>query len=305
LNILTFDLEDWYQLIHRRITGNIIPVRDSVLGQMETLLALLDSHSVKATFFVLGMVAERYPELVRRVSAAGHEIASHGYSHRVIYSLSPQEFRQDSARCKDLLEQLVGVPVRGFRAPEFSINRTSLWALEILAELGFSYDSSIFPIRHRRYGIPEFDLEPKHYELSNRLSIVEIPLAAVDFRGVRFPVAGGGYFRLLPFAFLRAAVERMNAERRPLMTYFHPYEFDFDRLDAFRVIHYANLPQRLHALRMNFHQNLGRGASMLAKLEKLMQQFEFVTCEEYLNEVRLATDRDLLSGKGTAIRRTL
>lgn len=301
MNILTFDLEDWYQLVHRRITGDLIPARDTVIRQMEILLTLLDAHSVKATFFVLGMVAERYGELVRRIAAAGHEIASHGYSHRVVHRLSPEEFREDSGRCKDLLEQLIGASVRGFRAPEFSINQDTLWALEVLAQLGFTYDSSIFPIRHRRYGIPGFDLGPKRYELGNGLTIVEIPLATIVVKSFRFPVAGGGYFRLLPLPILAAAVMRVNSERRPFMTYFHPYEFDFERLDALRVTHPKDAGQRLHAWRMNLHQNLGRGAPMLAKLNELMQQFRFVTCEEYLNGVELATNRDLLSATGESV----
>ena len=303
MNILTFDLEDWYQLVHRRITGELIPPRDTVIRQVEGLLALLDAHSVKATFFVLGMVAERYGNLVRHIAAAGHEIASHGYSHRLVHQLSQEEFRQDSARSKDLLEQLVGAPVRGFRAPEFSINRGTLWALGVLAELGFTYDSSIFPIWHRRYGIPGFDLEPQRYDLGDSLSIVEIPLATVVVRGIRVPIAGGGYFRLLPLAILSAAVTRVNAELRPIMTYFHPYEFDGERLDAFRVVHPADVSQLLHAWRFNLHQNLGRGAPMFAKLNKLMQQFRFVTCEEYLNGVELATNRSLLSAEGTSVRR--
>ena len=303
MNILTFDLEDWYQLVHRRITGELIAPRDTVIRQMEGLLALLDTHSVKATFFVLGMVAERYGDLVRRIAAAGHEIASHGYSHRLVHQLSQEQFRRDSARSKDLLEQLVGAPVRGFRAPEFSINRGTLWALGVLAELGFTYDSSIFPIRHRRYGIPGFDLQPQRYDLVDGLSIVEIPLATIVVRGIRIPIAGGGYFRLLPLAILSAALTRVNAEQRPIMTYFHPYEFDVERLDAFRVIHPADTRQRLHAWRMNLHQNLGRGAPMFTKLKKLMQQFRFVTCEEYLNGVELATNRDLLSAEGASVRR--
>ena len=303
MNILTFDLEDWYQLVHRRITGELIPPRETVIRQVEGLLALLDAHSVKATFFVLGMVAERYRNLVRRIAAAGHEIASHGYSHRLVHQLSQEEFRQDSARSKDLLEQLVGAPVRGFRAPEFSINRGTLWALGVLAELGFTYDSSIFPIWHRRYGIPGFDLEPQRYDLGDGLSIVEIPLATVVVRGIRVPIAGGGYFRLLPLAILSAAVTRVNAELRPFMTYFHPYEFDGERLDAFRVVHPTDVSQLLHAWRFNLHQNLGRGAPMVAKLNKLMQQFRFVTCEEYLNGVELATNRSLLSAEGASVRR--
>lgn len=305
MNILTFDLEDWYQLVHRRITGELIPARDTVIRQMETLLTLLDAQGVKATFFVLGMVAERYVELVRRIAAAGHEIASHGYSHRRVQGLSPEEFRQDAGRSKDLLEQLTGVSVHGFRAPEFSISQGSLWALEVLAQLGFTYDSSIFPIRHRRYGIPAFDLEPKRYELGNGLNIVEVPLATIVVKGFRFPVAGGGYFRLLPLPILAAAVMHVNAERRPFVTYFHPYEFDLERLDALPAIDPKDAGQLLHAWRMNLHQNIGRGAPMLVKLKRLMQQFKFGTCQEYLNGVELATNQDLLSTKGESIRRAI
>src|SRR5579862_3717124 len=153
-NLLTIDLEDWHQLAYRRLTGDTPPPQTHVFRQMDLLLELLERHRVRATFFTLGSLAERCPEIPRRVASMGHEIASHGYAHLIVHRLTRQQFEADTRRGKQILEDLIGRPVRGYRAAEFSIRADSLWALEILAELGFEYDSSIFPIHHRRYGIP-------------------------------------------------------------------------------------------------------------------------------------------------------
>ena len=155
-NLLTIDLEDWHQLMYRRVTGETPGLQKHIFRQLDHLLELLDRHQAQATFFVLGSLAEQSPELLRKVASLGHEIASHGYGHVVIHRLTRREFEIDARRSKEILENLVGRPVLGFRAPEFSIRTDSLWALEVLAELGFEYDSSIFPIWHRRYGIHGF-----------------------------------------------------------------------------------------------------------------------------------------------------
>src|ERR1700736_1457662 len=195
--ILSFDLEDWYQLLHRAVTGDVIPARDTLVQQTERILETLDRHQTRATFFVLGMAAEHFPELIKRVASAGHEIAVHGYAHLTAYKVTREQFREDTRRAKAMLEDMCGVPVFGYRATAFSVTRQSLWALEELQELGFSYDSSIFPVHHRRYGIPDFPTEPARYLLPNGGCIAEIPLATVKVLGASLPVAGGGYFRLL------------------------------------------------------------------------------------------------------------
>jgi polysaccharide deacetylase family protein (PEP-CTERM system associated) len=175
-NIFSVDLEDWYQLICRRLSGKLPGSRtDCVDRQLETLLPLLARHKTKATFFVLGMLARSAPALVKRVAAEGHEIACHGDQHNLVYRMSPKEFEDDTRRAKELLEDIAGVPVRGYRAAEFSVRNSSLWALEVLARLGFAYDSSIFPVRHRRYGIPDFDPRVMRYDLPGGLHLTEIP----------------------------------------------------------------------------------------------------------------------------------
>jgi len=292
-NILSIDLEDWHQLVHRRMKGEAGSPSANVERQLETLLALLEEHQVRATFFTLGMLAEARPEVVRRVAAAGHEIASHGYQHRRVYQMSPEEFRADTAKSKALLEDIVGAKVVGYRAAEFSITRAALWSLEVLAELGFEYDSSIFPIHHRRYGIADFDPRPMRYSFSGGRSLVEVPLATLRRAGQNLPFAGGGYFRLLPLSTLVRGFERVNAKGLPVTTYFHPYEFDPEPLDAFAALGPASLRQRVVGMRLNWHQNLGR-SSVRGKLAELMRRFRFTTFREYFQGADLGESPALL-----------
>jgi len=291
-NLLTIDLEDWHQLAYRRLTGETPPPLNHVLRQMNLLLELLDRHRVHATFFTLGSLAERCPELPRRVAAMGHEIASHGYAHLIVHRLTRQQFEEDTRRSKEILEDVVGQPVRGYRAAEFSIRADSLWALEVLAELGFEYDSSIFPIHHRRYGIPGFFPLAAEYLLPNNLSIKEIPLATLSWGRMRLPVAGGGSFRVLPQWILSRAVRKLNDSGKPLVTYFHPYEFDSKRLDVFVSGRPAHLRHRLRGRQWNFHQNLGRH-TMTSKLETLLQQYSFTTIADFLQEERVLERKNL------------
>jgi polysaccharide deacetylase family protein (PEP-CTERM system associated) len=292
--ILSFDLEDWYQLLHRVVTGEVVPARDTLVRQTERILETLDLHQTHATFFVLGMAAEHFPELIKRVASAGHEIAVHGYAHLTAYKVTRAQFREDTRRAKAMLEDMCGERVFGYRATAFSITQRSLWALEELEELGFTYDSSIFPVRHRRYGIPDFPAAPARYLLPNGGSIAEIPLATVNVLGASMPVAGGGYFRLLPYPILRSAVERHEKEGRPFMTYFHPYEFDSENLDVFRFSKPRSIKEKLFGYRMNWHQNLGR-RTMIEKLDSILADFEFSTAQEYLNGARLPENTELLS----------
>jgi polysaccharide deacetylase family protein (PEP-CTERM system associated) len=281
MNILSFDLEDWYQLVHRHVTGDLLPARETILRQMGVVVDILDRKNTKATFFVLALVAERFPSLVRDLAARGHEIACHGYAHWRADRLSRSTFLQDTRKAKDIIEQIVQAPIFGYRAPEFSIRKNNLWALEVLAELGFSYDSSIFPIHHPRYGIPNFDAQPKRYSLLNGLQIVEVPLAALTVAGIRIPVAGGGYFRLLPLWALRQSLYGLHKRRLPAMTYFHPYEFDPCRLDIFETLPAAGLKTQVRGWRINLRNNLGR-ARAAEKLSALLREFEFTTCQEFL-----------------------
>lgn len=230
LNILTIDLEEYFHPSEvQRSAGpadwKLLPSR--VEAQTERVLALLARHSTTATFFVVGWVAERHPQIVRRIAAAGHEIACHSYAHRLVYSLTPAEFREDTMRAMGAIGDAVGGMPRLYRAPSYSITGESLWALEILAECGFHYDCSIFPIVHDRYGIPGFERCAQVIRTPAG-PILEIPVATTRLRtGAVVPVGGGAYLRLLPYRFTAAGIRRINQrEQRPACIYFHPWELD-------------------------------------------------------------------------------
>jgi polysaccharide deacetylase family protein (PEP-CTERM system associated) len=249
LNAFTVDVEDYF---HVAALASAIS-RDSwsereyrVERNTECLLELLAERGVHGTFFVLGWVAERSPGLVRRIAAAGHEIACHGYSHELIYRQSRLEFRGETTRGKGVLEDAIGQAVLGYRAASFSIVRKSLWALDELIDLGFRYDSSIFAIRHDRYGIPDASPVPGKVTAPSGRSILEFPMAPANFFGLKLPVTGGGYFRILPYPLTLAGLRRINAAGRPFAFYLHPWEIDPDQprvaVGTFsRFRHYTNL----------------------------------------------------------------
>jgi len=256
-NILTVDVEEYFHPSEvQRSVGpsewDRLPSR--VEGQVYQVLQLLDRHKVSATFFILGWVAERHPGLIRRIAATGHEVASHGYEHRLVFEMTPEEFRQDLRRAKRVLEDAVGVPIQGFRAPSYSITARSSWALDILIEEGYEYDASVFPIHHDRYGIPS---APRHPNTVTRATgaILEIPASTIRLGTVNVPIAGGGYFRLMPYWWTRWACRRVNRrERRPIVFYLHPWEIDpaQPRLSApwlSRFRHYQNLEKTAPRLR--------------------------------------------------------
>lgn len=223
-NALTFDIEDWHQLVEWKLNGTLPTCSPNVLAQTYDILEILAARSVRATFFILGLVAEAYPALVRDIAAAGHEVGSHGWSHELIYRQQRSVFAEETRRSKAVLEDVLGKPIQGYRAAEFSITEQSWWALDVLAETGFTYDSSIFPIQGRRYGIPGTPLGP-HTVRTAAGDLVEVPLTAIEKGSRRWPVGGGGYFRILPYAVTRSAIEGVNAAGRAAIVYFHPYEF--------------------------------------------------------------------------------
>jgi polysaccharide deacetylase family protein (PEP-CTERM system associated) len=225
------------------------------------LLDLLDRYSTRGTFFVLGWVAERHPQLVREIRARGHEIACHGYSHDLVYNQGPEIFRRETLRSKAFLEETIGERVQGYRAASYSVTRRSLWALDIIAEAGFSYDSSIFPINHDRYGIASAPRLPFRMDFGNGGSLREFPLTTFVWAGMSLPVAGGGYFRLLPYRYTRAGFASVNSkDNAPVVFYVHPWEIDVDqpRLNGSllsRARHYTNIDrceQRLNRLLADF-----------------------------------------------------
>ncbi|HLC40288.1 MAG TPA: XrtA system polysaccharide deacetylase, partial [Methylomirabilota bacterium] len=230
INALSFDVEDYF---HAHAFSGIVrfeewpSLEERVVTNTRRLLDLLDKCQVSATFFTLGWVAERHPSLIREIARRGHEVGCHGYAHRLVYAMTPAEFRTDTARAKAAIEDAIGAPILGYRAPTFSITRESLWALEILYREGFRYDSSIFPIVHDRYGIPNAPRFPHKIALPDGREIVEFPLSTSSVAGQRIPVAGGGYLRLIPYRLLRAALRRINVrEGGPVIIYLHPWELD-------------------------------------------------------------------------------
>jgi polysaccharide deacetylase family protein (PEP-CTERM system associated) len=258
VNAMTVDVEDYFQVsafdsVVSRAGWDEYPSR--VSANTERVLELFDGAGVRATFFVLGWVADRFPALVRRIAAAGHEVASHGYHHQLLYVLTPQQFRADVRRAKNTLEQAVGQAVLGFRAPSFSVIKSTMWALDVLIEEGHRYDASIFPIHHDRYGVPD---APRHAHVLQRAggTLVEMPASTVRLGRVNLPIAGGGYFRLLPYAWTKWGMGRVNrVEKVPVVFYMHPWELDpeqprFDVGFATRVRHYGGLSRTAERLAM-------------------------------------------------------
>jgi polysaccharide deacetylase family protein (PEP-CTERM system associated) len=221
LNALTIDLEDWYQGIEQPFKrwGDF---QERLHIGTDRLLEILDQTDTKATFFALGWLAEKYPSLMRRLAESGHEIASHGYDHEKLYNSSPDRLRQVLGRAKMATEDAVGLPVYGHRAPYFSLTQNSLWAIEILAELGFKYDSSVYSGVTWRYGIPG---SPETPYLLGQTNIVEIPVSTFQFLNRRVGI-GGAYFRILPLRCTRNAVRQLNAKGKSAVMYLHPWEFD-------------------------------------------------------------------------------
>jgi len=262
-NAMSIDVEDYFQVSAfaphiRREDWDTLPCR--VERNVDLILGLLDEPNAKATFFTLGWIAERYPQVVRRIVDNGHELASHGYGHQRASDLTPEQFRADITRAKHILEDLGSVAIRGYRAPSFSINRKNWWAVEELENAGYVYSSSIYPVRHDHYGMPDAPRFP--HRPNGEAGILELPPTTVPLMGRNWPAAGGGWFRLLPYSMSRWMLNRVNTEdRAPCMFYFHPWEIDAGQprqsgLSArTRFRHYVNLqrmPGRLRQLLTDF-----------------------------------------------------
>ncbi|MCK0105465.1 XrtA system polysaccharide deacetylase [Marinobacter sp. S0848L] len=262
-NALTIDVEDYFQvaaLAEAVDYDDWASMEYRVEANTDRILSLFDEAGVKGTFFTLGWVAERSPEMVKRIAVAGHEVASHGYSHQLIYNQTPEVFREETIRSKKILEDIVQAPVTGYRAASYSITNESRWALDILAEQGFTWDSSIFPVHHDRYGMPGTPRWPHRLTTDNGYELAEFPLSTLKFPGYTLPIAGGGYFRLFPYRFSRMGLGSINRQGKPFVFYLHPWEVDPEqpRLDVkwfSRFRHYNNLDvceQRLATLLSDF-----------------------------------------------------
>ncbi|TCI05594.1 DUF3473 domain-containing protein [Corallincola luteus] len=260
LGAMTIDVEDYFQveafakLVDRNKWDSY---ERRVAGSTRKALSLFQQHDAKATFFILGWVAEREPELVREILAAGHEVASHGYAHQHVCGLTPEQFREDIVRAKGILEDIGGCAVQGYRAPCFSIDQDNHWAHEIIMETGHQYSSSIYPIKHDLYGVPNAPTEP--FRLPNGL--LEIPASTLPLGGKNLPISGGGYFRLLPLMISQWALKQHAKRHGQVVFYFHPWELDTEQprmVDASRKSkfrHYLNLDRmepRLSKLLNNF-----------------------------------------------------
>ena len=226
----TVDVEDWYQ----SSVDFDAPISERVLRNCDRLLALLDQCGVKATFFVQGLVAEAFPALVRTFLQQGHEVQSHGYSHRPLFAMSRLELQRELDFARKAVEDAAGVEVTMFRAQDFSIVRANLWALELVAAAGFKVDSSIFPVRTKRYGIAGWPVGPARGRLQSGAVLLEVPVAVLRCGPAWLPAAGGGYFRLLPQAFLAWALTAITASGRPAIVYCHPYEITPEEIDEFQ-----------------------------------------------------------------------
>jgi len=270
-NALTIDLEDWPQ----SVLDPRLPITDGVVGNTERVLALLDRFNVRATFFALGKVCERFPRLLPTIASAGHEIASHGYGHELIHTLTPEQFREDVRRSVEIIESQVGRKPIGYRAPAFSFTKQTSWAGPILSALGFCYSSSIFPIAGRRYGIAD---APRGVHRWPTCDLIEFPLTTVRRFGRNLPVSGGGYFRLLPGAVASAAIREVNREGRPAVVYLHPYELAVNELSQLRHRGWRISP------RMYLTQSLFRGR-IAGRLSRLLTEFRLAPMAEVLELV--------------------
>ncbi len=257
-NALTVDVEDYFQV---SALAPHIPRSDwertpcRVQRNVERILDLLAESGSQATFFTLGWIAERYPELVRRIAGAGHEVASHGYGHRRATEQNPADFLEDIRRAKTLLEDIAGAAVKGYRAPSFSVGEANPWAFDCIAQAGYRYSSSVYPVRHDHYGAPNSPRFP--YRMSG---VLEVPVATARVANANLPAGGGGYFRLLPYALSRSLIRRVNAvDRQPAVFYFHPWELDPQQPRVAgasvktRFRHYVNLHRTEGRLRRLLH----------------------------------------------------
>ena len=276
-NILTVDLEEWFVVenlrdVIAREEWDELPER--VEKNTREILSLFDDYHVRATFFVLGWVAEKYPQIIKEISIAGHEIGCHSYYHRRVDTLDRNEFKRDTEMAVNAIFKATGITPVGYRAPSWSINSNIRWAFEVLAELGFEYDSSLFPIAHDLYGEPEAPTGTFRMKLDSGMTLYEVPASTIKMFGKNFPVGGGGYLRHGPLWFTSWMIKRLNAENRPAVLYIHPWEIDREhpKLDG------------LNALQK--YRQYGSISTLMIKLEKLFRKFDFYSARDYLGTIK-------------------
>lgn len=284
---MTIDWEDFGQLFGKYHYGNITePVNGAIERQTKIILDLLDETENKATFFILGMLAKYRKELVNEIANRGHEIALHGQNHEAMFTLTPGKAREDIITSQKIVTDIIGAPVYGYRAPFFSIKKENLYLLETLSELKFVYDSSIFPMSLPRYGINNFSTKDVLYNLPNGSQIIELPMTTAKILNNQIPVSGGGYIRLLPSSLIQKIFKNIEASDKDSMLYMHPYEFDTEAIDVS-----ANYPQdaifsKYKVAYLNFKWNLFR-PSIINKLKALLIRYEFTTCLQKANAIKI------------------
>jgi polysaccharide deacetylase family protein (PEP-CTERM system associated) len=270
INVLTVDVEDWF---HVQAFSELYPVetwdnqRTRILGNILKVLSILEDYNTTATFFVLGWVARKLPEMVALIAQHGHELASHSQWHRLVYNMTPEDFRKDLQESVLRIEDASGVSVRGYRAPSFSVRLEHDWVWKTMADSGIEYDSSVFPVRHDTYGNPRAPRFAYDVDLGDGGSILEIPPSTIKFMGANIPVAGGGYLRMFPYWFTRRGIQKINEEGHPAVVYFHPWELDTNQARAraslkSRFRHYTNI------------------RTLEPKLRRLLADFRFTTISE-------------------------
>jgi len=288
---LTIDVEDGINILMRDIFNVEMQPTERVIKNVELLLDLFQSENVKGTFFVLGEIAEHYPKLVKEISSAGHELGVHGYHHDQIFKLTPQKAANDIKRAKELIEDVTGKRVYGFRAPAFSISEKTSWIFEILSNLGFTYDSSIVPAKTGRYGWPGFGKKIQRLSLQNGNSIIEVPMSVTDMLGRSVPACGGGYLRYFPYSFTKRVFQKTITDR-PAVLYLHPYEIDVLKYPDYFYDAKAKLPLKkrlpLSLYRMNKN-------TVKEKLRKLLIEFEFKPMIDIISDYEVSHDIKIVS----------
>lgn len=294
---LSIDWEDFGQLYGKYHYRDITPpVGAAIERQNQIMLDLLDETGNKATFFILGMLAKYKPELVKAIAARGHEIGIHGQNHEAMFNLTPDAAKKDLQESVKIVSDITGQKIHGYRAPFFSVNESNLYVLEILSDLGLTYDSSIFPIKMPRYGIKDFNEKDALYQLPNGKEIVELPLTISTYFGKKWPVSGGGYIRLMPKFLVTKVFKDFEKQNKDSMIYMHPYEFDSERIDVS-----SNYPadvnfSGLKVFMLNLRWNLFRG-SVTGKIRKLLLNHQFKTCLEKANYVKSNRNSPILLGR--------
>jgi polysaccharide deacetylase family protein (PEP-CTERM system associated) len=278
---LTIDVEDGINISMRDNFRVEMKPTARVVNNVEVILDICEKNGIIGTFFILGEVAERYPELIKQVDKAGHEIGVHGYKHDQVYRFTPDKLEKALSKAKDLIENLIGHEVYGFRAPAFSINPKTSWALPLIAKCGFQYDSSIFPSLSLRYGWKDFSKHICRIKMDNSASLVEVPLSVINVLGRDLPVGGGGYLRYFPYSWTRRALTSITHER-PAIVYLHPYELDTQKYPKYfhDAIARAPIRKRIYLSLYRFKK-----ASVKSKLDQVTREFSFAPLHQIIQDL--------------------